>query len=47
MILLGYLSMLFPSHPQMIEIVPYALGGLFELIFGFWLLIKGVSMNDK
>ncbi len=43
MLILGFISILFPHHPQVIEIVPYALGGLFELIFGFWLLIKGIN----
>jgi hypothetical protein len=43
MFLLGFISMLFPNHPQMVEIIPYALGGLFELLFGFWLLIKGIN----
>jgi hypothetical protein len=46
MFLLGFISMLFPNHPQLIEIVPYALGGLFELIFGFWLLIKGINIRQ-
>jgi hypothetical protein len=43
MFLLGFVSMLFPNHPTILETIPYALGGLFELIFGLWLLIKGIS----
>jgi len=45
MIVLALISILFPNHPAMLEIVLYSLGGLFELVFGFWLLIKGVKLN--
>jgi Domain of unknown function (DUF4386) len=44
MIVLSAISILFPNHPEMLEIVFYSLGGLFEIIFGFWLLIKGVKI---
>jgi len=47
MLVLSFISILLPNHPEMLEIILYALGGLFELIFGFWLLIKGVSVNDQ
>jgi hypothetical protein len=40
MILLSFISILFPEHPEMLEILLYSTGGLFELVFGFWLLIK-------
>ena len=35
-----------PDHPVIIETVFYSLGGLFEVIFGFWLLIKGVKIPE-
>ncbi len=46
MVMLGLVSILFPDHPVMIETVLYSLGGLFELIFGFWLLVKGVDVQQ-
>ena len=46
MLILAFISILLPNHPAMIEVVLYALGGLFELIFGFWLLIKGVNVQQ-
>ena len=39
---LAVLSLLVPDHPAMIETVLYGLGTGFELVFGGWLLIKGV-----
>jgi Domain of unknown function (DUF4386) len=45
MIVLSAISILFPNHPEMLEIVFYSLGGLFEIIFGFWLLVKGVKIE--
>lgn len=42
MVLLSIISILFPGHPIIIETIPYALGGLFELVFGFWLLLRGI-----
>jgi hypothetical protein len=47
MIILSLVSILLPNHPVMIETVLYALGGLFELIFGFWLLFKGVNVQQR
>lgn len=44
MILLAFISMLIPGHPVILDTVFYGPGGLFELIFGFWLLIKGVRL---
>lgn len=44
MIVLSFISILFPNHPAILEIIPYSLGGLFEIIFGFWLLLKGVKL---
>lgn len=41
MLILSFVSILLPNHPVMIEYVLYALGGVFEVIFGFWLLFRG------
>jgi hypothetical protein len=46
MLILSLVSILFPNHPVMIETVLYTLGGFFELIFGFWLLFKGVKVQQ-
>lgn len=46
MLILSFVSILIPNHPVMIETVLYALGGGFELIFGFWLLVKGVNLQQ-
>ena len=46
MLMLGLISILFPNRPDMIETVLFSLGALFEVIFGFWLLLKGVN-TDK
>lgn len=47
MLILAFISILFPNHPVMIEYVLYALGGSFELVFGFWLLLKGVNVRQR
>lgn len=46
MLVLALVSILFPNHPAMLEYVLYALGALFELVFGFWLLFKGVNLQQ-
>ena len=46
MIILAFISILIPNHSEIIEIVLYSLGGFFELIFGFWLLFKGVNVQQ-
>jgi hypothetical protein len=46
MVLLSLVSILFPNHPMIIEIVLYSQGGLFELVFGFWLLLKGINVQQ-
>ena len=46
MLILSFVSILFPNHPVTIETVLYALGGVFELVFGFWLLVKGVNVQQ-
>jgi len=45
MIILSFIGLLFPEHPEIIEMVLYGLGTLFELTIGFWLLIKGVNIQ--
>ena len=46
MLLLALISILFPSHPLMLEHVLYGVGGSFELIFGLWLVFKGVDLQQ-
>ena len=43
MLLLSFISPLSPDFPETYRMIFYVPGGLFELIFGFWLLIKGVK----
>lgn len=38
------ISILFPSHPQALELALYGGGELFELTFGFWLVFKGIDL---
>ncbi len=45
MLILAFLNILFPGRPAIIEVVLFSLGALFEVIFGFWLLIKGVNVQ--
>ena len=45
MLLLSFVSLLLPNIPENYKMIFYVPGGLFELIFGFWLLIKGVKLN--
>jgi hypothetical protein len=46
MLILAFVSILLPNHPAIIEIVLYTLGAFFELIFGFWLLFKGINVQQ-
>jgi hypothetical protein len=46
MLLLSFTSLLLPNIPETIKISLYAPGGLFELIFGFWLLLKGINLKN-
>jgi hypothetical protein len=46
MLVLALVSILFPSHPVMLEHVLYGVGGSFELLFGLWLLFKGVDLQQ-
>lgn len=45
MLLLSFTSLLLPNIPETFKMVFYAPGGLFELIFGFWLLFKGLNVK--
>ncbi len=40
MLLLAFVSILFPQHPVLMETILYSAGALFEVIFGLWLLFK-------
>ncbi|MDH3199445.1 MAG: DUF4386 domain-containing protein [Myxococcales bacterium] len=44
-LLLALVSILFPSHPLMLETVLYSVGALFELVFGLWLVFKGIDLK--
>lgn len=44
MLVLGLVSILFPNHPLMLANVLYGAGELFELVFGFWLVFKGIDL---
>jgi len=46
MLFLASVSILFPNHPLMLETVLYSVGGLFELVFGLWLVFKGVDLQQ-
>lgn len=46
MLTLGFTSMLVTELPETIKMSLYVPGGLFELIFGFWLLFKGVIIHQ-
>lgn len=46
MLVLAIVSIVLPDHPVMIETILYALGGFFELLFGAWLLFKGVDRKQ-
>lgn len=44
-LVLAFVSILVPKLPMVFEIVLYAVGGAFELVFGFWLVFKGVDVH--
>jgi hypothetical protein len=46
MLSLALVSILFPNHPPMLEHVLYGVGALFELVFGLWLVFKGVDLQQ-
>ncbi len=43
MLLVSFSSLLLPGFPEDTKMLFYAPGGLFEIIIGLWLLIKGVD----
>ena len=45
MLVLSFASILLSNLPETLKMVFYAPGGLFEMIFGLWLLIKGVNIK--
>ena len=47
MLILSFVSILFPTHSEMFETVLYGLGTLFEVLFGFWLLLKGINLQQR
>jgi hypothetical protein len=46
MLLLAFTSILSPNLSETVKMVFYVPRGLFELIFGFWLLVKGINVNQ-
>lgn len=46
MLILSFVNILFPNIPEMISIILYTPGALFELLFGFWLIFKGVNIQQ-
>jgi hypothetical protein len=46
MLFLALVSILFPNHPLMLEYVFYGAGELFELTLGFWLVFKGIDLQQ-
>jgi hypothetical protein len=46
MLILSLVSILTPNFPESVKMIFYAPGGLFEILFGFWLLIKGVNVQQ-
>jgi hypothetical protein len=46
-LVLAVVSIMFPKLPALLDIVVYALGGAFELVFGFWLVFKGVDVRAE
>jgi hypothetical protein len=45
MLILSFVNILLPNLPEMIAIVLYTPGALFEIIIGLWLLFKGVDFQ--
>ena len=45
MIVLSFISILSPNISETVKMAFYAPGGLFELIFGLWLLFKGIKVQ--
>ena len=47
MLVLGSARLLVPDLPASITNVLYAQGGLFEVLFGLWLLVKAVDTSRQ
>jgi len=46
MLIISFVSILSPDLPETIKLAFYAPGGLFEITVGFWLLFKGVNVQQ-
>ncbi len=46
MLILSFVSILTPDLSESVKIAFYAPGGLFEIIFGLWLLIRGINVEQ-
>ncbi len=46
MLTVSLASIILPDFPEVAKMVFYVPGGLFEMIFGFWLLIRGVNIQE-
>ena len=46
MFVLAFTSILVPGIPESTKMILYAPGGLFEIIIGLWLLIKGINVEQ-
>jgi hypothetical protein len=46
MLILALASILTPDFPESVKMIFFAPGGLFEILIGFWLLIKGVNVEQ-
>ena len=46
MLILSLVSILSPNFPESVKMIFYAPGGLFEILFGLWLLIKGINVEQ-
>lgn len=45
LLLLSLTNLLFPALPKTVAYIFYLPGGLFEVIFGLWLLVNGVNLT--
>jgi hypothetical protein len=46
MLVVSLVSILMPDFPESTKMLFYAPGGIFEILLGFWLLIRGVNMKQ-
>ncbi|MBT8452338.1 MAG: DUF4386 domain-containing protein [Deltaproteobacteria bacterium] len=46
LLFLALVSILFPRHPLVLQSVLYSVGGTFELVFGLWLVFKGINLQQ-